>query len=493
MLSARELVRKLKECKEEEEKGEIYEAIEKNYMGTSGWDWRAGREGERKKVQIQTQLNQERVTVRSSMAEGLLYEDGSVQVQRSRGRLREGPLSWSSALQAVESHNLQLTEERGPVLSLQAAYALLAGRGGRHLEGEQMKKDRKGLDNAKRGGSEKDKWRLRLFRARRDLSRAGYKVQDIKEKHYVVDNSCQADHEEGCRQTKDVENIFATPLFGTRIGNILDYGEKEDVEKIVRTVVSDMIEHVVEEVGEQVFVDKGRKRSGELVGEEGDHPNKQPRIDVESNQRSPQYKAEDSEEEEEEGHEVVDIADEEDDEAGSEGGEEVMEVSDDEDEDLFLNPFHQSDSDEDDVEEVVAEEDEEVEVMREVAADPRIALERAASKKLEAVKRLVGRDLARLANREMKAQPGAAGPKETLGVFSCHDCKVSCSSQLTLDQHFFGRRHLRKVAQSKAKQQQNQQQLHQQQQQQQQQREPPQQLPVFECSLCDVTAPSQEV
>merc|ERR1719370_1306692 len=102
------------------------------------------RGGEEKKVQIQTQLNQERVTVRSSMAEGLLYEDGSVQVQRSRGRLREGPLSWSSALQSVESHSLLLTEERGPVLSLQAAYALLAGRG----EGEKIKNERKGSDNA---------------------------------------------------------------------------------------------------------------------------------------------------------------------------------------------------------------------------------------------------------------------------------------------------------------------------------------------------------
>ena len=61
MLSARELVRKLKECKEEEEeKGEIYETLEQNGMGTSGWDWRAGTEEERKKVQIQTQLNQER-------------------------------------------------------------------------------------------------------------------------------------------------------------------------------------------------------------------------------------------------------------------------------------------------------------------------------------------------------------------------------------------------------------------------------------------------
>ena len=50
----------MKECKEEEEKEEIYETLEQNDMGTSGWDWRAGTEGERKKVQIQAQLNQER-------------------------------------------------------------------------------------------------------------------------------------------------------------------------------------------------------------------------------------------------------------------------------------------------------------------------------------------------------------------------------------------------------------------------------------------------
>ena len=56
--------------------------------------------------------------------------------------------------------------------------------------------------------------------------------------------------------------------------------------------------------------------------------------------------------------------------------------------------------------------------------------------------------------------------------------KVACSSKLTLDQHLLGRRHLRRVAQRKA--------------QQEQQREP-QELPVFNCTLCDVTAPSQEV
>merc|ERR1712192_40979 len=130
--------------------------------------------------------------------------------------------------------------------------------------GEQMKKDRKGpdnakskgLDNAKRKGCEKDnKWKLRIFRARRDLSRAGYKVQDIigrdhkmqgiKEKHCTAGNN-----EEGNGQTRYFENIFVTPLFGTKIVNILnDDGEKEDVEKIVKTVVSDLIEQVVEDVG----------------------------------------------------------------------------------------------------------------------------------------------------------------------------------------------------------------------------------------------------
>ena len=60
MLSARELVRKLKEGKEEEEeekgRGE-HETHDDFGSKTSGWDWHsAGRE----KVQIQTQLNQER-------------------------------------------------------------------------------------------------------------------------------------------------------------------------------------------------------------------------------------------------------------------------------------------------------------------------------------------------------------------------------------------------------------------------------------------------
>ena len=55
MLSAKELVRKLKECKEEEDEKGDDEAQEQKDLGTSGWDWRAGTEGERKK-----QLNQER-------------------------------------------------------------------------------------------------------------------------------------------------------------------------------------------------------------------------------------------------------------------------------------------------------------------------------------------------------------------------------------------------------------------------------------------------
>ena len=118
---------------------------------------------------------------------------------------------------------------------------------------------------------------------------------------------------------------------------------------------------------------------------------------------------------------------------------------------------------------------------------------------LKQILRLVGRDLARLANMDLHTQPGS---KATLTVFSCYECKVACSlyfiffntasavpslriffkvacsSKLTLDQHLLGRRHLRRVAQKKA--------------QQEQQREP-QQLPVFNCTLCDVTAPSQEV
>ena len=53
---------------------------------------------------------------------------------RSRGRLLEGPLSWSCALQAVENHSLLLREEGGSVLSLQAAYARLAADEGRREE-----------------------------------------------------------------------------------------------------------------------------------------------------------------------------------------------------------------------------------------------------------------------------------------------------------------------------------------------------------------------
>ena len=73
-----------------------------------------------------------------------------------------------------------------------------------------------------------------------------------------------------------------------------------------------------------------------------------------------------------------------------------MGVSQEDEEDdgyMFINPFHQPDSDEDDeVEEVIKEvdvdEEDEIEVTREVAADSRVVLERAATKRLEAVKRL---------------------------------------------------------------------------------------------------------
>ena len=190
----------------------------------------------------------------------------------------------------------------------------------------------------------------------------------------AVGGSSQGDTEEGSQE----ENIFVTPLFGTKIGSILGDGGMKEVEDIVNTVVCDLIGQIVEEVREENVAAERRKRSGEVVVEE--QPNKQPRIDVEMNQKSPQYKAEESEDEEE--HEVVDIADEDVEDAEAE---EVMEVSDEEeDEDIFINPFHQPDVDEDDeVEEVTSE----VEVTREIAADPKAALERAASKKLEAVKR----------------------------------------------------------------------------------------------------------
>ena len=46
--------------------------------------------------------------------------------------------------------------------------------------------------------------------------------------------------------------------------------------------------------------------------------------------------------------------------------------------------------------------------------------------------RLVGRDLARLANRELQFHPQQPGTKATLAVFSCHECKVPCASKFHL-------------------------------------------------------------
>ena len=63
MLSARELVWKLKEGKEgEEEKGDDGDDDQCDFgSNTSGWDWRAGaEENGGKKVQIQNQLKQDR-------------------------------------------------------------------------------------------------------------------------------------------------------------------------------------------------------------------------------------------------------------------------------------------------------------------------------------------------------------------------------------------------------------------------------------------------
>ena len=63
MLSARELVRKLKEGKEEDEERGDDEVVDRKDSGSkkSGWGWRAGpEENEGTKVQIQNQLNQER-------------------------------------------------------------------------------------------------------------------------------------------------------------------------------------------------------------------------------------------------------------------------------------------------------------------------------------------------------------------------------------------------------------------------------------------------
>ena len=66
MLSARELVRKLKEGKEDEEKKGDHEAVDESDFGSrkSGWDWRGGTEEiEGKKIQIENQLDQERYQI----------------------------------------------------------------------------------------------------------------------------------------------------------------------------------------------------------------------------------------------------------------------------------------------------------------------------------------------------------------------------------------------------------------------------------------------
>ena len=317
---------------------------------------------------------------------------------RSRGRLREGPLSWSHALQAVENHSLLLREEGGSVLSLQAAYARLAADEGRHEE----------------------KQRLRLFRARRDLSKAGYKVRELTagpgqhDDPESEDEAKEPSRSSERRATGHTDNVFAAPLFGIKIGRP-PYADKI-VEGIVRAVVSDLIGAVVQTVGEEAGVLIGRKRrSGDSERDESG-PSKQLRVEEVDCQSSPPYKAEDSEEEEE--FEIVDIAEEEIEEVESDK-DEVMEVNYEEElgeAGMLVNPFHQSDDDEDEVEQVDEDEVEEVdkdeveqvdedeveqvdedeveqvdenevEVTKEVAADPRAAIERTANKKLEAVKR----------------------------------------------------------------------------------------------------------
>ena len=66
MLSARELVRKLKEGKEDEEKKGDHEVDDESDLGSrkSGSDWRGGTEEiEGKKIQIENQLDQERYQI----------------------------------------------------------------------------------------------------------------------------------------------------------------------------------------------------------------------------------------------------------------------------------------------------------------------------------------------------------------------------------------------------------------------------------------------
>ena len=299
---------------------------------------------------------------------------------RSRGRLLEGPLSWSCALQAVENHNLLLREEGGSVLSLQAAYARLAGDEGRREE----------------------KQRLRLFRARRDLSKAGYKVREFTAGQHD-DNRNETEAKDPSRSltrraTGHTDNVFAAPLFGIKIGRP-PYAD-QIVEGTVRAVVSDLIGAVVQTVGEEAGAVIGRKRRSGNSERDESGLSKQPRVEDVDCQSSPPYKAEDSEEETE--FEIVDIAEEEIEEVESDK-DEVMEVDNEEDlgeAGMLINPFHQSDDDEYEVEQVdedvveQVDEDEveqvdedEVEVTKEVAADPRAAIERRANKKLEAVKR----------------------------------------------------------------------------------------------------------
>ena len=278
-------------------------------------------------------------------------------------------------------------------MSLQAAYGLLPVRGEkRHLdvEGEQTENTRENTDAQRKAQQS----RLREFRARRDLSRAGYKVREMKEQLNRVEGVDEIGEGQGYVESRDVDAtvVIVTPLFGTKIN-----GEKEEVEEIVQAVVNDLVNGVdTELLREEVSMSVGRKRNGATAEE---RRLKKPRIVEEGNQKSPQYKAEESEEDEQ--PEIVDLADgkedEEDEEAESAAKErEAMGVSEEDEEDdgyIFINPFHQPDFDEDDeVEEVIKEvdvdEEDEIEVTREVAADSRVVLERAATKRLEAVKRL---------------------------------------------------------------------------------------------------------
>jgi len=430
MLTAKELVRAVKEVKEEvvsyenEKKGA--KIVESNKVTNES-------EVIERVNTLMCPLTQPRVSIKSSLSEALWCPDTkSVIITRNTGKQELGPLCPEEALQLLENNSLYLTRGGVP-MSIQAAYTLLLS-------------PVTGITTS-------------MYLVYSKLSRAGYRVvrhQGMMEQSVVAEKEDNiVDNDE------DIDKSQLAPLYGVPL--VCD--SAADPPACLEDIRDTMTPDIQDDIPQSPFgLHSWIRNLVEDLVENALSCSEQERMNRNGDQMSPKYEVHVSDDEEDRFvPEIVTIEEESEDEQINEcpieGNSDRSDGGDDEENgssevsQLYINPFHEdeaSDQENDSNSHKLNESESPYpDILLDKSTSPTV-MNKSTLKELESmnnfhniVREEVQAHVAKA--REESNKSSSNSNFQTSEVFSCKLCSVSCCTKDQLQIHYQGKSHMRKL------------------------------------------------